>query len=85
MSVSVILSQLEALVTKMELVGSRLCNKRIRPTADQLNDFQNLHTRFKATLANFDTGIQKLLASYIFLCLPENGRGDIGAGQGIGV
>ncbi|CAP87130.1 Pc24g02220 [Penicillium rubens Wisconsin 54-1255] len=65
MSVSVILSQLEALVTKMELVGSRLCNKRIRPTADQLNDFQNLHTRFKATLANFDTGIQKLYPSKI--------------------
>ncbi|KAJ5111739.1 hypothetical protein NUU61_001369 [Penicillium alfredii] len=62
MSVSVILSQFEALVNKMELVGSRLCNKRIRPTADQLNDFQNLHTRFKATLANFDNGVQKLLA-----------------------
>ena len=62
MSVSVILSQFESLVTRMELVGSKLCNKRIRPTPDQLNEFQNLHTRFKTTLASYDIGIQRLLA-----------------------
>ncbi|KAJ5550178.1 hypothetical protein N7461_004876 [Penicillium sp. DV-2018c] len=60
MSVGVVLAQFEALVTKMELIGLKLCNKRIRPTADQVNEFQNLHTRFKATLPNYETGIQRL-------------------------
>lgn len=62
MSVSVVLTQFEALVTKMESIGLKLCNKRIRPTTDQLNEFQNLHTRLKATLPNYETGIQRLIA-----------------------
>lgn len=62
MSVSVVLSQFEALVTRMESVGSKLCTKRIRSTRDQRDEFQNLHKRLKATLATFDTGIQRLLA-----------------------
>lgn len=62
MSVSVVLSQFEALVARMESVGSKLCTKRIRPTRDQRDKFQNLHKRLKATLATFDAGIQRLLA-----------------------
>lgn len=62
MSVSVVLSQFDALVNKMESVGLKLCHKRIRPSGGQLNEFRGLYTRFKATLANFDAGIQGLLA-----------------------
>lgn len=62
MSACVVLSQFNALVNKMESVGLKLCQKRIRPSGDQLNEFQGLYTRFKATLADYDTGIHKLLA-----------------------
>lgn len=62
MSAIVVLSQFDALVKKMESVSLKLCQKRIRPSADQLSEFRDLYTRFKATLANFDAGIQGLLA-----------------------
>lgn len=63
MSVCVVLAQFDSLVTRMESLSSKLSTKRIRPTRDQLNDFQNLHTRLKAALADYDAGIEKLLAA----------------------
>lgn len=63
MSVCVVLAQFDSLVTRMESLSSKLNTKRIRPTRDQLNEFQNLHTRFKATLADYDAGIERLLAA----------------------
>ncbi|KAJ5993344.1 hypothetical protein N7451_009068 [Penicillium sp. IBT 35674x] len=62
MSAIVVLAQFDALVNKMESVSLKLCQKRIRPSANQLNEFQGLYMRFKGTLANFDAGIQRLLA-----------------------
>lgn len=62
MSAVVVLSQFDSLVNKMESVSLKLCQKRIRPSTDQLTEFRGLYTRFKATLANFDAGIQGLLA-----------------------
>ncbi|CAI7622815.1 unnamed protein product [Penicillium pancosmium] len=56
MSAIVVLSQFDTLVKKMESVSLKICQKRIRPSANQLAEFRGLYTRFKATLANFDTG-----------------------------
>ncbi|KAJ5998011.1 hypothetical protein N7522_009671 [Penicillium canescens] len=63
MSVCVVLAQFDSLVTRMESFSSRLSGKRIRPTRDQLNEFQNLHMRFKTILADYDTGIERLLTT----------------------
>lgn len=63
MSVCVVLAQFDSLVTRMESFSSRLSAKRIRPTRDQLNEFQNLHMRFKTILADYDTGIERLLTT----------------------
>ena len=62
MSAIVVLSQFDVLVKKMELVSLKLCQKRIRPSANQLAEFRDLYTRFKATLVNFDAGIEGVLA-----------------------
>ncbi|KAJ6054320.1 uncharacterized protein N7446_010332 [Penicillium canescens] len=63
MSVCVVLAQFDSLVARMESFSSRLSTKRIRPTTDQLNEFQNLHVRFKAILADYDTGVERLLTT----------------------
>ena len=62
MSVSVVLSQFDTLVARIESLGSKLRTKRIRPTRDQLNQFQNLNRKLRVGLMELDTSIQALLA-----------------------
>lgn len=60
MSARVVLSQFESVVNRTESLSSRLCTKRVRATRDQLSEFLTLHTRLKAILASFVSGIQRL-------------------------
>ncbi|QSS70930.1 hypothetical protein I7I50_01588 [Histoplasma capsulatum G186AR] len=61
MSAGAVLSQLEALVARTELTASKLAAKKIRPTRDQLDDFQKLSDSFKAAFATVDAEVEKLL------------------------
>ncbi|EAS29994.3 uncharacterized protein CIMG_08740 [Coccidioides immitis RS] len=62
MSVGLVLSQLETLVSRIELMGTRLSNKTIRPTSNQRDHFQGLSARLRAALAIIDIRIGELLS-----------------------
>ncbi len=61
MSVGLVLSQFENLVSRTESMGSKLSAKNIRPTKDQLNQFSELKIRLTTAMANIDAEITSLL------------------------
>ncbi|OAL68713.1 hypothetical protein A7D00_7116 [Trichophyton violaceum] len=59
MSTGTVLLQLEALVSRVESMSSKLTNKKIRPTNDQHDEFQKLTKRMDSAWATVSAIVAK--------------------------